>query len=539
MYSFFKLKKIRNKILYPILFAIFFIMTVSTLFSYFSYEKEMHKKIKVQAEDLIKISEISNVNAIWNFNYDAVKSNGDSIFMVKEVGSVLIVDAKNRELYAKSKDGNEYQKKYIEKIEKNIIKDGQVIGKITIGSTKYFEIMEINKKAIIDVIKMLTLIFLIWIIVALISKKISHPITIASKYIECLANGDFSNNIQEAEKLVKNNDETGVLIKSLGKMKASIVDTVITIMEQSKNVYSSIDMTENNLFELDNQIHYVSATTQEISANMQETNALTIQINSTAKEINSAAELILTKAIDGANKMEYIQKNAAELKQVAISSNDSAKSIYAATKEELLHTIENSKSVAQIKMLSEIILQITAQTNLLALNAAIEAARAGESGKGFAVVAEEIRKLAENSKTAVADIQKVTDIVVESVEKLSLSSESMLNFINTRIIEDYEMFVVTGEKYSEDSKIIGELVTDFSKTSHKMIVSIQDVAKMLEQISMATGETLSGTQSIAGKSSNVSQKSSDILRQVKNISGSLNKLIESVSKIKVKSDSKV
>ena len=536
MYSFFKFKKIKNKILYPILFAVFVIMTVSTLFSYFTYEKEMLKKIKVQAEDLIKISEISNVNAIWNFNYDAVKSNGDSIFMVKEVGNVLIIDTKNRELYAKSKGGNEYQKQYIEKIEKNIIKDGEVIGKITIGATKYFEITEMNKKAIIDVIKMLTLIFLIWIIVALISKKISEPITLASKYIESLANGDFSNDIQKAEQLVKNNDETGVLIKSLGKMKASIVDTVITIKEQSKNVCNSVDMTENNLYELNNQIHDVSATTQEISANMQETNALTIQINSTTKEINSAAELILRKAIDGATKIEYIQKNAKELKQVAISSNDSAKSIYAATKEELLDTIQNSKAVVKIKILSEIILQISAQTNLLALNAAIEAARAGESGKGFAVVAEEIRKLAENSKTAVADIQKVTDIVVESVEKLSLSSESMLNFINTRIIHDYERFVATGEQYSEDSKIIGELVNDFSQTSDEMIVSIQNVVKMLEQISIAAGETLNGTQSIAGKSSNVSEKSSNILSQVENISGSLNKLIDSVSKFKVKSD---
>ena len=74
-----------------------------------------------------------------------------------------------------------------------------------------------------------------------------------------------------------------------------------------------------------------------------------------------------------------------------------------------------------IQSITQSVSELADQSNMLALNATIEAARAGEQGKGFAVVAQEVRRLAEQSKTATAQVREIL-IEIEQAAKTAVSA---------------------------------------------------------------------------------------------------------------------
>lgn len=377
-----------------------------------------------------------------------------------------------------------------------------------------------------------SIIFTVSIVAALgitiyISRKLSKDFTVVNQYFNTLSTGDFT--IKLPDKFIRRKDDFGILAKNLEAMKEAVGKLVHSTKLEADNIIDAVKSINSNVKELNTNIEDVAATTQELAASMEETAASAQAMTETSREIEAASKSIAEKSQDAALKVVEISKRATNTREDVQLTQKQAGAIGVEIEEKLQKALEQSKVVTQIEVLTESIMSITAQTNLLALNAAIEAARAGESGKGFAVVADEIRHLADQSKTAVVKIQDVTGEVTEAVNNLTDSARALLQFFSKDISSSFGRFIEVADAYQEDAAYVDGLITDFSATSEELLASIESIIRAVNEVAHAATEGAVGTGDIAEKVTNITNKSSEVSKEVAMSEDSSSRLKEEIS----------
>ncbi|MBT0663284.1 HAMP domain-containing protein [Geobacter pelophilus] len=201
-----------------------------------------------------------------------------------------------------------------------------------------------------------------------ITRSIVTPLGVAVDLSNRLASGDLTMQID-----VDGSDEAAQLLKAMQQM----VERLKFVVKQVKQSADSVATGSRQL----------SASAEELSQG--------------SSEQASAAEQASSSMEEMASTVRQTADNALQTDRIAMQNSLDAKEGGNAVSE----TVRAMKEIAGRTFIIE---EIARQTNLLALNAAIEAARAGEQGKGFAVVASEVRKLAERSQKAAAEISRLT-----------------------------------------------------------------------------------------------------------------------------------
>lgn len=428
------------------------------------------------------------------------------------------------------KDESEYIKvfdstrEYINQIEEILDDYSQEIVKESSSTSSFIHTMI----ALVSVIAILISLLLGALVIINVHKRTKIAVSLIKK----TADFDLKYN-DNYTMYLSQKDEFGVIINSEANVRKELRNIIEKILEETAKLNKAVQAANSNMAHLEGSIMDVSETTEQLSSGIEETAASAQEMSASSAEIEKAVESIAERAQEGAKTADEISRRANELETSFKNSYKNADNVFQNVKNKLQIALEKSNQVEKINILADSILQITTQTNLLALNAAIEAARAGEAGKGFAVVAEEIRKLAEDSNKAVAEIQEVTKVVVNSVELLKENSNELLGFVSNDVNKDYQDMLKASRQYNKDAEHVNGISTDLSATSEELLASIQSIVRAISEVAQATNEAAAGTVNIAEKSSVIKNKSSDMLGSINSTSEGAKVLSQMVSKFKI------
>jgi len=315
-----------------------------------------------------------------------------------------------------------------------------------------------------------------WTINRSVHQQIGGEPALAAAQVEQFAAGNLTQRITSRSRLAGN------LLGALASMQGRLHGVVREINQGTELIASQSGELSLAAKEISLAVRQQAESSAATAASLEQ---LTVSINEVS-EIAHLTEANSRKTADLARQGAGVVRLAAsEIESIATSVQDSTARIHA--------LVGRSQEIGTI---TNVIKEIADQTNLLALNAAIEAARAGEQGRGFAVVADEVRKLAERTTQATAQISRTVGTIqgdtgdavvamqgaepkVRRGQGLALQATALLDEI---------------QRHAEDS--LGK-AGEVANATRAQAIAASGIAEHVQSIAATTEETDASTHSNA------------------------------------------
>lgn len=367
----------------------------------------------------------------------------------------------------------------------------------------------VNTSIITVIIVSILILFSIFIIVGFILR----PLRLTTKQLNHIMKTIKENQGDLTLRIAyKSKDEFGVLVTGINTFLDTLQATIQNIVSTTNHLNHSIETVVSSVTTANDASCDISSTMEELAASTEEIAATVVTVTENANNTDSMVEAMNERTNHLLHFTDDMQKRANEIKETVFHNKHVTEEMITQINNTLSKAIADSKQVQSINELTTDILSISSQTNLLALNASIEAARAGEAGKGFAVVAEEIRQLADSSRTTANSIQSISARVLTAVENLATSSAEILEFMNTRIITDYDSFMQAGIQYHEDANSIKTTMDEFEALTVQIKSMMADMVVAFEGINQSIDESAIGVTNVANNTTSL-VSNMDVIQQ--------------------------
>jgi methyl-accepting chemotaxis protein len=295
-------------------------------------------------------------------------------------------------------------------------------------------------------------------------------------------------------------DELGHLGVSLDRTTDAIAETVRQVQHQAQDLAAMAQQLAASAEELQAASQEISATTAQLSEGTERQRQLIGHGRADTDAAAGIAVILHGRAQEAEQEIGAIAQQArrhggeiaraSELLRTLVAHIDQVSGAAA--------TLElGSKEVGK---LVESITRIASQTDLLALNAAIEAARAGQHGLGFRVVAGEVRKLAEQSTRAAAEIQarvkqtqdQIAGVVAAMQE--SRSTAQGVGSVSAAVHQALEAIFADLNRAVQFATAFASETEGQSKRMREVVRRMEEVAAIAEAAAHGAQQTSAATQ---------------------------------------------
>lgn len=292
-----------------------------------------------------------------------------------------------------------------------------------------------------------------------------------------------------------------------GKKQKTMLEDIVSI---SRTVKEESDRSTEMVNSLVEATETVTSSMQEISSatsltaqNIEEQNNMTRSIQEAINLTEESSKKMVSIATESNTSIQENMKVMEELKEQSVQIADTNNDVT-----EAMERLQNkTKEVGEI---AGIILNISSQTNLLALNASIESARAGEAGRGFAVVAEQIRQLAEQTRSSTEEITRIINELNENANEVVVSVESSVGATESQ----NEMIHSAADTFEKLNANMVELIDNINEIDGRITNLSDSNNKIVENISQLSATTEEVTAS-AEQASNMSEQNLEFAHQAK------------------------
>ena len=391
--------------------------------------------------------------------------------------------------------------------------------------------MEQSAARVPGIISVASIVLLVVVIVIMLGLRlwVIGPVKKATKQVDELVEGIRCNKGDITKRIhVGSRDEVGRLAIAINDLVAQMQIIIRAITEGCGQMEEKQADIISNVEKVNATADHTMRNLGVMSRGMQLVTGAIEGVQQDTGVLDHTVENMLEVAKNGRNYAADIKEKAGKMKVTAVESKQEATLVMKEIDTAMTESIANSRQIHKITELTEEILGIAGTTNLLALNASIEAARAGEAGRGFAVVAEEIRKLADSSRESANNIQEISNRVVESVEELSENATRLLEFMNTRVMKDYDALEDTGSNYHEAADHVDEMMNEFGQKIDELLSVLQNVNTANTQMEATVGDSTEKLSVVEKNNQGLQQEMKDISYAVEELAASAGQLKESI-----------